>query len=186
MLCLILAIVLMAPALYRTFFYKAEVINFENDRKEIESFLTTVEYKESTSASRPDYRSSSIDLDNPDYSTAKTRLNPFPFNPNQLPADQWIKMGFTDKQVRSIKKYETKGGRFYTKQDVKKLWAISPEEYSIIESFIQLPDSMAVYERKKNYSKEPRVYQIVELNSADTVLLKTLPEIGRASCRERV
>ncbi len=87
-------------------------------------------------------------------------------------------MGFTERQVRSIKNYETKGGRFYSKQDVKKLWAISTEEFSIIEPFIQLHDSMSVSDRSKNNSAETKLYQIVELNSADTTLLKTLPGIG--------
>lgn len=179
--CVILILIIIAPAFYKAFLFKPEIVDLEKERKEIEAFVSSIQYKTET---HTDYRTKNqhIHLDYPDYSAAVSKLTPFEFNPNNLPAEQWLKMGFSQKQVQSIKKFEQKGGRFYSKQDVKKLWAISPDEYIVIEPFIQLPDSLTA---RKTYDKkhEPKHFQIVELNSADTTLLKTLPGIGSSFAR---
>ncbi len=175
---LILILVIMAPAFYKAFLLKPTTIDFENDRREIEAFISKMEFQHSEDDS--EYNNRIIDLDNTEYSSAKAKLNPFPFNPNNLPFEKWIEMGFTEKQVKSIKNYEQKGGRFYSKQDVKKIWVISPEEYHVIEPFIQLPDSLSGRQKREYQQREPKTYQIVELNAADTSMLKTLPGIGSA------
>ncbi len=179
---IILILIIIAPALYKTFIYQPQVINLEKDRKEIEAFLSSIRYKTETQQNPYRQKPKYVNLDHPEFSAASSKLTPFKFNPNNLPADKWLEMGFSKKQVQSIKKFEQKGGRFYTKQDVKKLWVISAEEYSIIEPYIQLPDSLS---DRRNYEREneTKAIQIVELNSADTTLLKTLPGIGSAFAR---
>lgn len=182
MLGLILVVIIAAPAFYRAFFLRPEIIDLEKDRTEIEAFVSSVRYKEiaRTQDKCDDKTYKPFNLEQPELSAASSKLQPFHFNPNNLPAEQWMNMGFSQKQVQSIKKFEQKGGRFYTKKDVKKLWAISPEEYEIIEPYILLPDSLS---GSKPYSKpfqKEKQYQIVELNSADTTALKTLPGIGSA------
>ena len=69
-----------------------------------------------------------------------TELHPFPFNPNTITEEEWLQIGLTDRQVRSIMNYKAKGGRFYSKSDVEKLYAISEEEYAQLEPFIVLPE----------------------------------------------
>jgi competence protein ComEA len=174
LLGIILLLTIFTPAFYRVFFFEAEVINYESNRHEIESFLASVKFKQKYSHS--EFREETMNLDNSDFSSAKRKLTPIAFNPNNLPSEKWMEMGFSKRQVESIKKYEQKGGRFYTKADVKKLWAISEEEYAIIEPFILLPDTMSG--RREFAQREPKVIQVVELNSADTTALKTLPGIG--------
>ncbi len=69
---------------------------------------------------------------------ATDKLHPFPFNPNGLPYSQWKKLGLSDKQIKVIKNYEEKGGRFYRKEDLSRIYSISDEEYDVLESYIQI------------------------------------------------
>nr|WP_312076414.1 helix-hairpin-helix domain-containing protein [Chryseobacterium sp.] len=63
------------------------------------------------------------------------------FNPNELSAADWQKMGFSEKQTATILKYkEIVGGEFTSKEQLKKCYSISPEKYSEIENFILLPE----------------------------------------------
>jgi len=105
---------------------------------------------------------------------ALQKIKPFSFDPNKLPVEAWKKMGFTDQQISTIKKYEAKGGKFSKKEDLKKIYSISDIEYEIIEPYIHIPS---------NYkSKTGRVIQKksverkiscknVNINSADSILL---------------
>ena len=65
-------------------------------------------------------------------------LKPFPFDPNGLPADEWLKMGLTAKQVRVIKNYEKKGGRFETPKDLGKIYSLSEEDFKVLLPFIRI------------------------------------------------
>jgi len=67
-----------------------------------------------------------------------SHLTPFYFDPNDLLASEWEKMGLTEDQIRVIKNYEAKGGEFWKKEDLKKIYSISDEEYAVLEPFIQI------------------------------------------------
>ena len=104
-------------------------------------------------------------------SLAKSKLKPFDFNPNNLPDKQWKAIGLTEKQIKTIKKYEAKGGSFRRKEDLKKIYVISDIEYRILEPFIKIPRKAA--EQKKTYPRKKVVnkvskFKIIELNSADS------------------
>jgi competence protein ComEA len=103
----------------------------------------------------------------------------FAFNPNHLPEADWKKLGLTDKQIHSIKNYESKGGTFRKKEDVKKMYTIPQELYTSLEPYIEIP-----VEEKKTASKtEDRKIpipelKVMELNSADSLQLTTIKGIG--------
>lgn len=59
-----------------------------------------------------------------------------PFDPNGLPAEIWIQMGLSEKQAGVIKNYESKGGKFKNKEDVKKMIVISDVFYNKIEPYL--------------------------------------------------
>lgn len=64
------------------------------------------------------------------------------FNPNELDARQWKKLGFSEKQVKTILKYKNVvGGNFTSKEQLKKCYAISEEKFSELESYILLPET---------------------------------------------
>lgn len=105
-----------------------------------------------------------------------TKPELFNFNPNHLPAAEWKRLGFSDKQVRSIHHYEAKGGSFRTKRDVKKMYAINDREYSRIEPYIALPDSVQSKFRKAD-SGAMKQY-LVDIGIAGQTDFEKLPLIG--------
>lgn len=178
-LSIIILILIIAPTIYKSFFAKPKEYNFEPFRKEVESFVL----KSQNLANKNENKIDNFNFDQPNKSIARNTIKPFEFNPNNLPAEEWIRMGFSQHQVKSIKNYESKGGKFFTKNDVKKMFAISDIEYQIIEPYILLPESSDSNNNLKK-KKEEKIIEIIELNSADTTLLKTLPGIGSYWARQ--
>ena len=107
-------------------------------------------------------------------------------------------MGLTDRQVRNIMNYKAKGGKFYSKNDLGKLYTISEEEFEQLEPFIVLPE-VARGKSTKPASRggvstgsttapgsttaastpsEKKAIPIVDLNTVDSTTLVELPQIG--------
>lgn len=62
------------------------------------------------------------------------------FNPNDLSAEEWQELGFSERQVKTILKYkDIVGGKFISKEQLAKCYAISPEKFAELEPFILLP-----------------------------------------------
>lgn len=63
------------------------------------------------------------------------------FDPNELDENQWLQLGFSEKQVQTILKYkQAVGGGFISKEQLAKCYAITPEKFSELEKYILLPD----------------------------------------------
>lgn len=148
------------------------------------SLDSLIEARQNAMDEQTQKQTSAVTLDQP-------HLTPFPFNPNGLSEEEWRKMGLTDRQIRTIKNYEAKGGKFYSKNDVKKLYSISDEEFAELEPFIVIPPmNKSIYDHSnrpsydKNESKsefekpEAKPIEMVEINSADSVLFVQLPKVS--------
>ena len=94
----------------------------------------------------------------------------FKFNPNSLPDEQWKKLGLSEHQIKGIKNYESKGGHFYTKADVQKMYTLTPDDYTRLQAYIDLPAG--------DESKPKKGSVIVEINTADSATLTELKGIG--------
>ena len=71
------------------------------------------------------------------------------FNPNELTAEQWKNIGFTERQVKTILNYkELVGGEFLSKEQLAKCYAISSEKFAEIEAYILLPEKTS---KKNNF-----------------------------------
>ncbi len=124
-----------------------------------------------------------LDFQQMDRSVAENKLTPFIFNPNMLPSEQWSRMGLKDWQIKVIKKYEAKGGKFYKKEDFKRMFCISPSEYDILEPYISIPEQKNEYADRKPEIKEIKKRVLVDLNAADSVTLLSLYGIGPSFAR---
>ncbi len=110
----------------------------------------------------------------------------FVFNPNQLAGSLWLLLGLSEKQIKVIRNYESKGGKFYSKADVKKMYCISEKEYAAFEAFINLPETKPMFKtdstaspyHKKAEEKKPVVITPLEINLANEEDLILLPGIG--------
>ncbi|PJJ66121.1 helix-hairpin-helix protein [Chryseobacterium geocarposphaerae] len=64
------------------------------------------------------------------------------FDPNDLNEEQWQHLGFSSKQIATILNYKKMiGGRFISKEQFKKCFAVSAEKYSELETYILLPEN---------------------------------------------
>lgn len=90
------------------------------------------------------------------------------FNPNDLPQQGWEKLGFSTKQAEIIMKYkQILGGKFTSKEQLKKCFVISDEKYLEMKPYILLPEKTKQDEKfatkqtktKINYSSfDPNLY----------------------------
>ncbi len=99
-------------------------------------------------------------------------LPPMPFDPNTDDLPTLIQAGLPDRVARTIINYREKGGRFYRKEDLKKIFVMTEPLYAKIESFVQIVD------QRKDIRPEKAV--IIDINRADEETWKLLPGIGSA------
>jgi competence ComEA-like helix-hairpin-helix protein len=108
----------------------------------------------------------------------------FYFNPNELSEHDWVRLGLSPAQARVVKNYEAKGGKFRTKEDVKKMFVISAELYAELEPFIVLPEEKAGNQQTANANESRRpMPAILELNTADSTDLVSIDGIGPVFAR---
>jgi competence protein ComEA len=105
----------------------------------------------------------------------------FLFNPNGLAEADWIRLGLSPAQARSVKNFEAKGGNFKSKEDVKKLYVISPEKYNELEQYIVIPRDTTIPFVRKEKAKI-----VLELNTADTTQLMEVEGIWPSLARRIV
>ncbi|MDN3583717.1 helix-hairpin-helix domain-containing protein [Mucilaginibacter flavus] len=103
----------------------------------------------------------------------------FTFNPNNLPLADWEKLGLSVHQAQVIKNYEAKGGKFYSKADVKKMYSITDADYKRLEPYINLPVT-------EHYTKKAAPGEIIEINTADSAKLTMIRGIGPSFARRIV
>lgn len=102
------------------------------------------------------------------------------FNPNDISEKDWCEIGFSQKEAASIVKYKNLRNGFRFKDDLKKLYCLSPENYQILEPFILLPSKKNESESftKQTPAKSNRSNKLLELNAADSLQLIALKGIG--------
>lgn len=113
-----------------------------------------------------------------DDSKTEISLEKFDFNPNNLPEDEWKKLGFSDKQIHTIKNYESKGGKFDRKEDLKKIYGVSETLYQSVEPYIQIPSQTLPKSFKPKALNIQTQNTKLELNTADSIELVKLKGIG--------
>ena len=83
------------------------------------------------------------------------------FDPNSLDEKQWIQLGFSEKQVKTILKYKNiVGGIFLSKEQLKKCYAISEEKFIELEPYILLPETSS---KTEFYTKKYQNFEKKEL-----------------------
>lgn len=107
----------------------------------------------------------------------------FYFDPNTLSEEGWKRLGIKDKTVATIKKYLSKGGKFYKPEDLKKIWGIAPKDAERLLPFVKIERPETVPYTSKPFSateKKPFVAKeiTVDINEADTSAFIALPGIG--------
>jgi len=115
----------------------------------------------------------------------------FTFDPNTLDLSGWIKLGLSEKQAQVIINYRNKGGKFYEKEDLKKIYSVQNELYDKLMPYIKIEQFSIKQEAA--ISKKSTTYDIpqknpinIDLNRADTSTLMELKGIGPVFSRRIV
>ncbi len=174
---IVVVIVIIIAVLAYPYFNK---VTFKDNDAEYLQFAKDIELFENSLKNATDSANEArrLDFQQMDRSVAQNKISPFIFNPNLLPSEQWSKLGLKDWQIKIIKNYEAKGGKFYKKEDFKRMFCISPSEYEILEPYISIPEQKNEYAERKPETKEIKKKILVDLNTADSVTLLTLYGIG--------
>ncbi len=103
----------------------------------------------------------------------------FNFDPNKVSYEDLVKLGFREKAAAGFIKYRSKGFVFRQKSDLKKIYGVSEDLYRTLEPFIVIETFIQntptkVLGQQVAYQDS----QQIELNSADSITLLTLPGIG--------
>ena len=94
------------------------------------------------------------------------RVESFRFNPNTAGADEFQRLGFSEKQAQAILNYRSKGGRFRRKEDFAKSFVVADSVFRRLEPFIDIPR--------------------IDINKADSAAFDELPGIGGYFARKMV
>jgi DNA uptake protein ComE-like DNA-binding protein len=93
------------------------------------------------------------------------------FDPNNAGRDLLLKMGFNSFQSSNIIKYREKGGNFYKKEDLLKIYGVDSAFFESIKDYISI-------ERADIYENTVAGTKSIELNSSDSTDLIQLRGIG--------
>ena len=112
----------------------------------------------------------------------------FSFDPNTLPYDSLLLLGFSGKLAGQIVHYREKGGRFKTKESLLKIYSMDTALYESLKDYIVLKTTLP--EKKSAHTErrfpENKSELMVELNGADTLDLQQLYGIGPGFARKIV
>lgn len=83
----------------------------------------------------------------------------FFFNPNEVTQNELEQLGLSTKTAQTILNFRKKGGRFFKKEDLKKIYGLSNKDYEKLQSYIQLPlqskPSTTVETQKEEQTEAP-------------------------------
>ncbi len=146
------------PHVYIHFFSKNEPTDFTEFKAEVEAFYDSYEPPEKTKSyaynSRNYYKNDDKNSDNYDkkYSSSyykkkektasgkrETRL--FSFNPNTATYQELTTLGLSGKTANILINFREKGGKFYKKEDLKKVYGLQESDYERLENYVNIPAS---------------------------------------------
>lgn len=111
----------------------------------------------------------------------------FYFDPNTATFNDWKRLGISDRTATTIIKYVSKGGKFKTPADLRKIYTLSKADADRLVPYVRISESVqsqTVYEtyQQEDPTRERRTYSKiltkVDINNADTTAFKSLPGIG--------
>lgn len=193
-------LVWLTPFIYRFVLPEPDEIPAEI-RAELDRYFTFWEEKQSKSEADHIFSAGSKDHNkvgtrratNKAVSSASASTKPFEveyfnFDPNTLETAGWMRLGFSERQAQVIDNYRSKGGRFYQKEDLRKLYVMSEADYLRIADYVviaQEPKQIhtadrILTERSAFLHDQPPAIPSMELNSVDSFRLQLLPGIGPA------
>ncbi len=99
---------------------------------------------------------------------------PFSFDPNLVTHQELVKLGLTNGQASVVLKYRERGGVFRKREDFKRIYVLPEGFYERVKEYIEIEEAPNV----KRVSDSATMSLKIDLNSADSLQLLSLPGIG--------
>ena len=99
----------------------------------------------------------------------------FSFDPNTVPDDTLIALGFTEREAKTLIAYRNSGGKFRQPSDLNKVYGIEEGKPKMLIPFVEI--NVGTSKESQSDLKDPQKTPI-NLNSCDSAVLVTLPGIG--------
>jgi competence protein ComEA len=167
LLVALIIIVLASPWVFKRL-AKVPSYDFENFKREAESFKNA----------------SQLNLGD-DVKLNIAKIQYFNFDPNRISDSEWAQLGLSDKQIKVLRNYVNKGGKFFKKEDLKRIYSIPESQYQLLEPYIRIAEikSERKFAREIAFSKaaHPNLksqFPVIEINAADSVTLLKIRGIG--------
>ena len=112
------------------------------------------------------------------------------FDPNTADSTELLQLGLRPWMVKNMLKYRAKGGKWRTKEALKKIYGMTDELYAQIEPYIeivQVEDSIKARQDTAFAMRYPQKKDtVLNLNTCDTAELKYIKGIGSGYARRIV
>lgn len=123
-------------------------------------------------------------------------ISPHPFDPNIADSAELRQLGLSAWIARNVVKYRNSGGRFRQPEDMMRIYGMDSVLYGRIESYIRISEEdkrtardtasllLPREPRRQSYTSDKFTRDtLIEINAADTTLLKRIPGIGSVIAR---
>ncbi|HHM21275.1 MAG TPA: hypothetical protein ENJ20_04545 [Bacteroidetes bacterium] len=81
----------------------------------------------------------------------------FSFNPNTATKEELIRLGLSDRTAQTLVNYRAKGGKFFKKEDLKKIYGLRTEDYERLAPWITIEKEKSDSGKKSNKEKKQKV-----------------------------
>lgn len=103
------------------------------------------------------------------------KANFYPFDPNIIQAHQYVSFGLAERVASRIERYREKGGRFFKKEDLLRVYGMDTSWFLQAEKWITIP-------ARQNQNKKPasklQSKALLDINIADSAQLLDVYGIG--------
>lgn len=89
----------------------------------------------------------------------KRQLETFDFDPNTASKDDLMRLGLSARTAQTVMNFRAKGGKFYKKEDLKKVYGLRIEDYERLLPYVQIAQQNSGKEYKE-YSKYAENQQV--------------------------
>lgn len=180
-LVILIALVIAFNFIYPTIQKPHEPIHLNNEKaeKDYNEFVASLkEKKEKEKTTYPTYS----------FKEKQRNITLQPFDPNTADSLTFVQLGLPAWMAKNIMSYRSKGGKFKKKEDFRKVYGMTDEQFTTLQPWIQIHETSLSKDTVRLITKEYRkdtvqVFKypagtVIDLNEADTTELKKVPGIG--------